>query len=110
MMTPRDRYLLKRYGITEKIYRLLLKAQGGACGVCRRPPRPGKNLHVDHEHQKGGGGRVRGLLCFYCNKRRIGREKDPSVFEACIRYLRQDTGYMTPKTGKKKRKKRKNAR
>lgn len=39
-------------------------AQHGRYAICGREPRPGKHLHVDHDHDTG---RVRGLLCFSCN-------------------------------------------
>jgi hypothetical protein len=38
--------------------------QRGVCAICGREPRPGKHLHIDHDHDTG---RVRGLLCFSCN-------------------------------------------
>lgn len=41
-----------------------VKLFGEACGICRRPPKPGRKLHRDHDHKTG---RARGLLCFQCN-------------------------------------------
>ncbi len=38
---------------------------GEVCGICCRPPKPGKKLVRDHEHI--GNGEIRGLLCFRCN-------------------------------------------
>src|SRR5574340_1110473 len=46
----RDNYLRRKYGIDESVYREMLKDQDGKCAVCHRPPRAGKNLHVDHDH------------------------------------------------------------
>jgi hypothetical protein len=39
---------------------------GPNCGICGKPPAPGKRHHRDHEHQ--GVGTPRGLLCWKDNK------------------------------------------
>jgi hypothetical protein len=59
----------KIFSITPEEYDAILVAQGGGCGICGKPPKPGKRLAVDHDHQTGF---VRGLLDFYCNKRVLG--------------------------------------
>lgn len=64
-MTPRDRYLRRTYGITEAQYDEMLEAQHGVCALCFRPPKS-RRLHVDHDHKPPY--RVRGLLCFRCNR------------------------------------------
>lgn len=66
----RDEYLQKKYGVGIEYYESVLLAQNGACAICRIPPLPGKNLHLDHNHETGG---ARGLLCFKCNKLTLGR-------------------------------------
>ncbi len=49
----------------------LIAKHGDQCAVCKRPRSAFKNrLACDHNHRTG---RIRGLLCFYCNKRIIGR-------------------------------------
>lgn len=67
--TVREQGLLARYGITVEDYALIFEAQAGLCAICLRPPENGKNLSVDHDHESGV---VRGLLCFYCNRHRLG--------------------------------------
>lgn len=57
------------FNITPTEYDAILIHQGGGCGICGKPPKRGKRLAVDHDHQSG---LVRGLLCFYCNKRVLG--------------------------------------
>lgn len=89
-MTPkereRDRRLQRTYGITQRVYRTMLTTQNGGCAICSRAPRAGKNLHVDHDHKTG---RVRGLLCFRCNRRLLGRGLEvPELHEAAAKYLR----------------------
>jgi hypothetical protein len=38
--------------------------QGGVCAICGNPPKK-RPLHIDHNHRTG---RVRGLLCYRCNR------------------------------------------
>ena len=59
----RDRRLRRKYGLTLAQYNRMLKAQGGVCKLCGRPPQK-LALAVDHDHKTK---RVRGLLCFTCN-------------------------------------------
>jgi hypothetical protein len=79
----RDKYLKRKYGIGIKEYNRMFKAQGGVCAVCGRPPKKGKNLHVDHDHYSG---EVRGLLDYYCNRRIIGRNKEDTV-RKLVKYI-----------------------
>ena len=84
----RDKYLRMTYGISIEVYGLMLKHQGGGCAICRKPPKPGKNLHVDHDH--GPSKRVRGLLCHWCNRKILGRRReDPDIHDRAAAYLRQ---------------------
>jgi hypothetical protein len=55
---------LRLYGMTISDYDRMLEKQNGGCAICGNPPKDGKNLHVDHNHDTGY---VRGLLCFRCN-------------------------------------------
>jgi hypothetical protein len=49
----------------------LIAEHGNQCAICKRPRTDFKNnLSVDHNHVSG---KVRGLLCFYCNKMKVGR-------------------------------------
>lgn len=60
-------YLLKmKYGITHDDYERMLAAQNGKCLICETntPGKNSKHFHIDHCHTTG---RVRGLLCAYCN-------------------------------------------
>lgn len=62
-----------KYKITAEKYDEMLKAQGGVCALCKKPPNKIR-LAVDHDHaccpqqKKSCGKCVRGLLCFTCNR------------------------------------------
>ena len=60
----REKGLRRLYGLTLADYGRMLAAQGGRCALCGSEPRPGENLHVDHDHETGA---VRALLCRKCN-------------------------------------------
>lgn len=80
----RDRRLQKLYGITARQYDYQLKLQKGGCALCGRKPKA-RRLHVDHDHKTE---RVRGLLCYYCNRRVVGRHRDADLLEKVVKYLR----------------------
>lgn len=80
------------YGLTVEEYEALLEAQGGACAICRKPPRGtharDKRLVVDHCHTSGLN---RGLLCNTCN-RAIGLlGDDVELLHNAISYLTAHT-------------------
>jgi Recombination endonuclease VII len=54
----------KQLGVTDDEYQRLLTFQGGVCAICGNPPK-NRRLSVDHNHRTG---KVRGLLCFRCNR------------------------------------------
>ena len=75
----RDNYYKLEYGISLKDYNRMLKEQGKLCALCGRHQEEFKNrLAVDHNHKTG---QVRGLVCFYCNKYRIGKHDRMSAQE-----------------------------
>lgn len=72
----RDKYLRDTYGITEKQWDKMYAQQRGRCPVCgiklyKYHEKAGRRAApVDHDHKTGC---VRGLLCFTCNRWRVGR-------------------------------------
>ena len=78
-----------RYGITPEEYEEMHERQRGVCAICGRAEKRRLNgrvtrLSVDHDHETG---RVRGLLCWACN-RAIGLlQEDRRVLEHAISYL-----------------------
>jgi recombination endonuclease VII len=74
-MTRRARQLAK-YGLTERQEKKLLQLQGGKCAICQRPPKT-RRLHIDHDHRTK---RVRGALCFGCNRYCVSKNDAESAY------------------------------
>ena len=86
-------YNLKRYGISLEIYEQMLKEQNNVCKICKqsedridnRTKKP-RRLAVDHCHDTG---KVRGLLCGYCNSA-LGMTNDNiEVLQEMIKYIQE---------------------
>lgn len=84
-------YLRNRYGINIGHYNELLKVQEEVCAICGKPerhtnPNTGKprKLAVDHDHASG---KIRGLLCTFCNTA-LGKFKDDvALLQKAIDYI-----------------------
>jgi len=65
----------------------LIEKHGNHCSICKKPRSAfKKNLSVDHNHASN---RIRGLLCFRCNKLIVGRhtiESARQVLEYLLKY------------------------
>lgn len=65
----------------------LIAKHGNQCAICKKHRSEFKNnLSVDHAHRTG---RIRGLLCFRCNKFLVGRhtlESASNVYEYLLKY------------------------
>lgn len=56
----------------DKIREELIAKHGNKCALCDKPRSAFKNnLSVDHDHKSN---KIRGLLCFRCNKFILGRQ------------------------------------
>ena len=84
----RDRrvyYLQRNYGLTEETYLKMLAKYHNACWICGLVPGEGRRrLSVDHDHKTG---RVRGLLCYPCNKGISLFKDSPELLRKAIDYL-----------------------
>lgn len=80
----RDLYLRRTFGITLVEYRNIIRAQRGLCYVCEKKL-VGISHPVDHDHASG---LIRGVLCTYCNRRRIGQHRDWKIVQRMADYLR----------------------
>lgn len=85
----RNRKLKAKYGLTSDCYNAILKSQNGKCKICESSDSRNKKykyLVVDHCHKTG---KVRGLLCDYCNVA-LGRfEDDIERIKKAIKYLEE---------------------
>ena len=86
------------YGLTREQYDEL---NTGTCPSCLRLFSDNIRPVIDHDHKTG---EVRGLLCFYCNHRVVGRHRDADLMYRVATYLSRRTGHIVPP--KKKRKER----
>jgi hypothetical protein len=94
----RNYEMKRRYGITLDDYFELERKQGGLCALCGQRPLIGKRapgrekqpprLYVDHDHKSG---RVRGLLCHWCNTHTVaGIEKSGVSLARIAAYLQME--------------------
>jgi hypothetical protein len=77
-------YRKSRYGITDEQYDHMLKAQSFGCKICGTHHFPYKGPCVDHDHTTG---KVRGLLCFNCNRGIGAFKEDVAIVEKALKYL-----------------------
>jgi hypothetical protein len=81
-----SRNLTNLYGISYEQYADMLDKQQGQCCICKAPSHNNGRLHVDHCHRTG---KVRGLLCHYCNTM-IGLAKESGqTLQSAINYLNE---------------------
>lgn len=104
-LSPRERHLLARFGITGAQYDQLLRQQDLRCGVCKRLSSEFKHrLAVDHDHKTG---EIRGLLCIHCNRWIVGRHRKDvgrDLLANAVIYLDNEyTGWVVPPKKKKKK-------
>lgn len=88
--------LKQHYGMSLAEYQALNEKQNGNCALCGKPPAVGKrgsahtekrppHLYVDHDHATG---KVRGLLCHWCNSHIVaGIEKSGASLRQIAAYL-----------------------
>ncbi len=82
----RKKQNLKRFGLTEDSFNVIMVKQNGVCAICKNPEPAKRALAIDHNHQTG---KIRGLLCTRCNQG-IGCFVDqPLILEAAIKYLQE---------------------
>lgn len=63
----------------------LARSQGNTCAICGAKPKA-RRLAVDHDHKSG---KIRGLLCMFCNTG-LGKFRDsPELLERAIVYLEE---------------------
>lgn len=74
----------------DEIRQKLIDEHGDKCAICKKPSSEfKKRLSVDHSHKSG---RIRGLLCYRCNKFLVGRQ----TIESASKLLEYLTKYDLP--------------
>lgn len=84
---------LRRYGLTVDDWLALLAGQGWRCPVCQK--RAGVRWNTDHDHVPGWKQKppderrryVRGVLCAYCNHRRVNSRMSAAEAARIAAYL-----------------------
>lgn len=79
----RERWLVKKYGLTLDQFDALLARQDGRCAICRDESN-GRMWHVDHDHNTGA---VRGILCDKCNRGLGHYDEDAALLIKAAEYL-----------------------
>lgn len=93
--------ILRTYGLSQEQYKELDK---GHCPICLREWSETVHPVVDHDHVAN---LVRGIVCRYCNHRRIGHHRDADLVQRIADYLRGPFSLLMPPKKKRKRKKKK---
>lgn len=82
-----------RYGLTRDLLEEMFLDQEGKCAICQSevvlPNGEGKSIgtaNIDHCHKTG---RVRGLICTFCNHGLGSFRDNPEALESAIRYLKE---------------------
>jgi hypothetical protein len=77
---------MSRYGITREQFWELVETQNGSCAICGVKPESPTDLHIDHDHKTG---KVRGLLCQFCNQGLGSFREDPRNLEKAVEYIKR---------------------
>lgn len=91
---PPSSTTLRRYGMTAAQWLRLFKGQGWRCPVCRKSG-AGVRWNTDHDHVPGWAKKsdkerrryVRGVLCAYCNFRRVNSRMPAAEAQRIADYL-----------------------
>ena len=86
-LARRNQLLQKNFGVTLDQYNFMLESQNGVCAICNLHTEKEKRmLAVDHCHKTG---KIRGLLCRFCNQA-IGQFNDDiQRLDNAINYLKK---------------------
>lgn len=65
-------------------YGKTLELQGGKCAICHKEAGKRKEMAIDHDHKTG---KIRGILCSFCNFALGFCKDDPEILKSMIAYL-----------------------
>lgn len=100
-MSRRNKNLQTRYGITEDVFRDILKRQGGRCVVCgttapKATSSSPSGWDVDFCHKTH---RVMGVVCRPCKMLIVFSKADPVILVKAARYLKDVRKVSLPDDG-----------
>ena len=95
------RGILKKFNMTLNEYDELLEKQNGVCAICGEINKHGWRLAVDHDHRTG---KIRGLLCHYCNVALGQVNENVNTLSKMITYLTTHSRAMAPEKPGERRK------
>lgn len=86
-LTYRRKHLKNNFDLTIEQYNQMFVDQNGVCAICGNINTKGHRLCVDHNHKTG---KVRGLLCVFCNIFAGYIEKYPEKIKQIKSYLEEN--------------------
>jgi len=84
----KKQWLKRKYNIEVEEFDGLKIKQNNCCAICKTTLEDGFLVHVDHDHKTG---KIRGILCRWCNTG-LGNFKDScDSLESAINYLKNNS-------------------
>ena len=86
----------RKYGLSKEQWERIYDDQDGRCYICQRDEKQlkrskSKYLCVDHKHDDG---KIRGLLCGFCNNKILpALKEDPEMAMRIVNYLTENKDY-----------------
>lgn len=74
------------HSFTLEDYKSMLDSQNSKCKICNNPLIKPKDIALDHCHKTG---KVRGILCRYCNTGIGMLQDDTRILQNAIKYLKE---------------------
>jgi len=65
----------------------MVERQNNKCAICGTGPSKIKGWNIDHDHKTG---RIRGLLCYFCNYRLVTRWHTIDKLQRAVEYLKDN--------------------
>lgn len=81
---PKRHKLMSKYKMTWEDYQIMISSQEGKCFICKKIPTHKNGLSIDHNHTTG---KVRALLCSFCNVGLGNFKEDIEIMKNAILYL-----------------------
>lgn len=82
---------VRKYGLTMEQYEAMREACQYSCEICGAREQADHDLHIDHCHDTG---KVRGLLCQFCNNGLGMFRDDTDRMATAVAYLKRAQGHL----------------